>query len=1076
MKVESSKLKVHRSDSLQGNNQANNEPEKDFNYWRSFAELYNDPEFLKARKKFEVQSTNAENQDDRRVDLHGLSRRKFLAMLGASAALAAAGCSNYRDKGEIIPYNKKPEEITLGIPNYYASTCAGCSSACGILIKTREGRPIKVDGNPDHPVNKGKICTKGQASTLNLYDPDRLREPMFSAERKISPEKNGSIIQWQDSDNKITEALRSANSSGKTIAVITNSILSPTQKKLFDDFRQIYPTTKFYSYELINEETRRNAWKKSYGSDKLPVIKWDEAKVILALEFDFLGTEGNVMEQTRLFTQNRDVMALEPLQPGGKEFNKLYAVEGSYTLTGMNADYRIRLRTDAIEEFVMCLLNELIVKRKKTDSSNLSNSSNSGNLTSMLNGYSLEEFKNKYGLPESTVKYLVEDLLKNRGSAIVIAGSKLPESTHIAVNLLNEVLGNTGMYSQEMEEEVLPLSTKAELDGMVNDMQSGKTAVVIHYGTNPVFDLPADYNYADALNKIPLVVTMSELMNESAAISNYILPVNHAFESWGDYKIRTGLLSLQQPVIAPLYNTRQKEAIMLTWISGGTNFYNDRLYYNYLKTNWEKSVYPMVSQVLPFQSFWNASLHDGAAFQSSEFKVQSSKFNVDAFISNAGKMKASNDFVLLLQDNFTIGADGKFANNGWLQELPHPVTKIVWDNYAAVSPQTSIDLGLKPNDIIEIKIGNKSAEMPVYIQPGLADGVIEAELGFGRKTAGTIGSDAGHNVNKLISAGTGLSPRLYNNASLSKLPGTYELVSTTEHYLIEQNPLLKDIQFRRNIIQEGTYQEYKKNPLFLQKKTAAEKAKNEFPSIIEERVYKDLKWGMAIDLNKCTGCSTCIIACTAENNVPVVGKDQVQKSREMQWLRIDRYYSGAAETPKANFQPMLCQHCDFAPCENVCPVVATSHSPDGLNQMTYNRCVGTRYCSNNCPYKVRRFNYFNFRDRVGDQFYMQEPVELMYNPEVTVRPRGVMEKCTFCIQRIMNEKQKAAEENRPVKGSNVSTACQDACPSNAIVFGDVNEKESEIAKYKEHELGYNVLDELKVRPNVTYMAKLRNEI
>ena len=1089
LKVESSKFKVgNHNDKLEGHIhlpiplQGGNEGEKDVNYWRSFAELYDDPEFLEAQKH-EFAKGVSEAPDVSK--LSALSRRKFLGLLGASAALAAAGCSNYRDKGEVIPYNKKPEEVILGIPNYYASTCTGCNSACGILIKTREGRPIKVDGNPDHPVNKGKICTKGQASTLNMYDPDRLREPLFSSGRIHPPDplQSGNAVSWQEVDDKIINELKSASASGKSIAVITNTILSPTQKKLFDDFQAVYPTARIYSYEVINEEPRKSAWMKSYpsgarstdGNKTMPVIKLDEAKVILALECDFLSTEGNVMEQTRLFAQNRDVR-------NGKEFNKLYAVEGAYTLTGMNADYRIRLRTDAIEEFVMCLLNEFIVKRKGS----LRNYSEKGQslVSTLLGAYSLEEFKGKYGLPESAVKYLVDDLLKNQGSAMVMAGSKLPESTHIAVNLLNDVLSNSKLYSQESEQEIFPLSTKAELDGLVYDMQSGKTGVVIHYGVNPVFELPSDYNYADVLSKVPMVITMTELMNESAAISNYVLPVNHGFESWGDYKIRTGFLSLQQPVIAPIYDTRQKEAVMLTWLRGDKNAYNDKIYRDYLMSNWEKSVYPMVNQLIAFKNFWQASLHDGVAYSPTPNPSPKGRrednmnigLQVDAFVQNAGKMRASKDLVVLLQDNGAVGADGRFANNGWLQELPHPVTKIVWDNYAAVSLQTSIDLGVKSNDKIEIKIGNKSAEVPVYVQPGLADNLIEVQLGYGRKTAGTIGSGTGHDVNKLISADPQLTSRFYNNATVSKVSGTYELVSTIEHYLIEQNPLLKDIQFKRNIIQEGTYQEYKKNPHFLQKKIAAERAVNEFPSINQEHEYKNVKWGMAIDLNKCTGCSACIIACTAENNVPVVGKDQVAKNREMLWLRIDRYYSGTPEAPKANFQPMLCQHCDFAPCENVCPVVATTHSPDGLNQMTYNRCVGTRYCSNNCPYKVRRFNYFNFRDRVADQFFLQEPVELMYNPEVTVRSRGVMEKCTFCVQRIMNEKQKATEEHRRVKGSNVTTACQDACPSYAIVFGDINEKDSEIAKQREHELGYNVLDDLKVRPNVTYMAKLRNVI
>jgi MoCo/4Fe-4S cofactor protein with predicted Tat translocation signal len=1084
-------------------------------YWRSFGELYNDPKFIEAAKgemakeieerskgqKVEGDILN-QVQDDKAI----VSRRKFLSLMSASAALAAAGCSNYRDKGEVIPYNKKPEEITLGNPNFYASTCAGCQNACGILIKTREGRPIKVDGNPDHPINQGKICARGQASILNMYDPDRLREP-GKVEKSEGRKVELSGISWGEVDEKVIAELKNAAGAGRSIAIVSHRVISPTQKKLLEQFAATYPTAKVYSYEVVNDEPRRSAWMKCYGTRNVPVIKWGEAKIIVSLECDFLGTEGNVMEQTREYVKNRD--AVNPPRPSADghpsgegtipDFNRLYSVEGAYSLTGMNADYRIRLRTDAIEEFVLSLLNKLAPSETGLSDSRFLREGLLAErpVSTLLAGYSLDEFIGKYGLDGKVVNQLTDDLLKNRGKALVIAGNKLPESTHIAVNLLNEVLGNTKVYSEDSSEvELMPLSTEEELEGLMNDMKSGKTSVVIHYGTNPVFDLPPEYGYAETLSKVPLSVTMTEMMNETAALSSYALAMNHPFESWGDYQTRTGFISMQQPVISPLYNTRQKEAILLNWIKAVETGLRpvSTWYRDFLKTNWEQAVYPTINQMTPFTSFWNAALHDGGASISQKGEEEHppaplQRGNVaEAFLQSAGKFKASKDYVVLLNDNMSVGADGRFANNGWLQELPHPVSKIVWDNYAAISVQTASELGLNSNDVVEIKIGDKTAEIPVFIQPGVADKVIEVELGYGRKTAGAIGSGVGHDVNKLRGTSMGIlrpsadgndreltSGRLFNNAAISKTGKQYELVSTVEHHLIDQTPLLKDIQFKRNIIQEGTLKEYKSNPEFIRRKTAAEEAINMFPSVNQEHQYKQLKWGMAIDLNKCSGCSACVIACVAENNVPVVGKEQVRKSREMHWLRIDRYYSGTPEAPKANFQPMLCQHCDFAPCENVCPVVATSHSSDGLNQMTYNRCVGTRYCSNNCPYKVRRFNYFNFRDHVADEFYEKEPIDLMYNPEVTVRSRGVMEKCTFCIQRIMDERQKAAEQKRIVKASNVTTACQDACPAYAIVFGDVNEQESEVKTYTEHELAYTVLDELKVRPNVTYITKLRNE-
>ena len=1021
----------------------------DNNYWRSFKELYDDPEFLKAKEN-EFPEGASDGPDLSKLSV--ISRRKFLALLSASAALAAAGCSDYRDRGDLAPYNKKPEEITVGVPNYYASTCTGCGNACGILVKTREGRPIKVDGNPDHPVSKGKICAKGQASVLNLYDPGRLKEPLYSSSRH-----DHKPIAWSEADEKIISALRSSSSSGKEIAVITHMILSPSLKKLLDDFQRTYPTAKIYSYELINETNRNDAWKKCYGKGLFPVIKWENAKVILALESDFLGNEGNTIEQARLYAQNRDTIT-------GKEFNRLYSVEGGVTLTGMNADYRLRLRTDAIEEFVLSLLNEFLLKRK------ISRYSSDAKITSLVQKYSLDDFIKKYGLKKDVIDSLLADLKKNMGNAIVYAGTKLPESTHIAVNLLNEILENTALYSKESALiQLVPLSKKEEIETLVQNMKWGKVGTAIHFDTNPVFHLAPDYNYSDAAKNVPIVVTMSEIENESFDVSNYVLPINNVLESWGDFKTRTGFYSTQQPLIAPLYKTRQKEAILLTWIKGSPDAYNEKIYHEYLMDNWEKNIYPSANTKEQFKQFWNTVLHDGVAYMKENVEPLPS-FNPDVSINQSGRMQAGNDYVIVLQDNYNIG-DGRYANNGWLQELPHPISRMVWDNYAAVSVQAASELHVDTNDLVTVSIDGRSVTFPVFVQPGLADKVIEVMLGYGQTKAGIIGSGVGVNAGILMTKNPSFSDRIYNNVKVSKTQGSYELIGVQEHYTLEKEPYFKDIHLKREIIQEGTYEEYKKNPKYL----SEERPKVKLENITNEPGYPGVKWGMAIDLNKCTGCGACVTACNVENNVPVVGKDQVKVSREMQWIRIDRYYSGEPSDPGTSFQPILCQHCDNAPCENVCPVAATNHSPDGLNQMTYNRCVGTRYCSNNCPYKVRRFNYFNFRDHVADAYYEKEPMSLLFNPEVTVRSRGVMEKCTFCIQRIMDERQNAIQEKRDVVGSYVKTACQEACPSYAIEFGDTHSKDSPITKYREHDLAYHVLEELNVRPNVTYIAKLRNK-
>lgn len=1015
-------------------------------YWRGFKELYKDPEFEKAK---ENEFANEIVESSGLTGLSGISRRKFLALFTASAAFAAAGCSDYRDKGAIVPYNKKPEEITPGIPNFYASTCTLCPNACGILIKTREGRPIKVDGNPDHPVSKGKICAKGQGGILNLYDPERLKEPMI-----ISGSGNMTSTSWEAVDEKIISELKSLSSSGKEITIITHSVLSPAQKKLFDDFISAYPTTKVYSYELTSDINYKNAFKKSYGTDFVPSVKLDEAKIILSLESDFLGNEGNTIENARMYAQGRDVFSK-------KEFNRLYAVEGAMSLTGGNADYRIRLKTDAIEEFVLCLLNELIIEKKIS-------SFNGNNATvSKIKDFKLDEFIKKHKLPEEVIKTLLEDLSKNIGESYVSAGLKLPESTHIAVNFLNEVLGASKLYSKDsLKQTILPLSSKGDLEGLVSRMQSGNIGMVIHFDTNPVYHYSGDYKYSEALKKVTTVITMTENITETSSVSNYTLAINHNFESWGDYKTRSGFYSLQQPVIAPLYKTRQKEAVLLNWIKGGKEAFAENLYLDYIKANWEKNIYPTVNSKVDFKTFWNLSLHDGVV-NFSEKGSDNFNFKTDTFIS-AGFTKASKDLAVILRDSYYLG-DGRLANNGWLQELPHPVSKIVWDNYAAISPATALVLNLNSNDLIDLTAGGKALKLPVFIQPGMADDVVSVELGYGRNKIGIVGQNVGFNAIQLISKNAALSDWLYNDGKISKAGGAYELISTQEHYPIDDKRY-NDIHLKREIIQEGTYEEYKKNPKFL----IEERKKTVLFNINEGHEYTGVKWGMSIDLNKCIGCNNCVAACNVENNIPVVGKEQVGKNREMQWIRLDRYYGGHSDNPRISFQPMLCQHCDNAPCENVCPVSATNHSPDGLNQMAYNRCVGTRYCSNNCPFKVRRYNYFNFRDHFADAYQLQQPLSLLYNPEVTVRSRGVMEKCTFCIQRIMDERQKATQEARDIDGDKVVTACQEACPSSAIVFGDLHKKDSEITKHREHELGYHVLEEINVRPNVTYIAKLRN--
>jgi len=1001
--------------------------------WKSVDDFDNNPEVLKSKSHEFVPGVKDQFDPSK---LTAISRRKFFALLSASAALTATACTNYHDNGEIISYNKKPEGVIPGIANYYASTCNGCDQSCGILIKTREGRPIKIDGNPDHPINKGKICAKGQAGILNLYDPERLREPSISDKK----------ADWKSVNNEIIQELKRAQNNGQEIAVITGIITSPTTKKALEDFVSKYSTAKIYSYSLINDKQRRDAWEECYGTHDYPSIKWNEAEIIISLDADFLGNEGSYIENMRKYTSKREVYQKT-------DFNRLYVVEGRMSVTGMMADYRFRLSPDQQFGFVMALINELYKHNPKLPVDE--------NIKVKFANYSFSNYEKVIG--KENINHLINDLIINADKSIVYAGETLPKETHIAVNLLNEILGSIKLYDNSSYfKSIFNQSTSEELSKLVDSMNNGKVGVLIQFDSNPVYTLPEDYGYTSALKKVNTIISLAEEKNESSSLATYTLPISHSLESWGDANVRSGVYSLQQPVIEPIFNTRQKESILLTWIAGNADSFNSDLYHNYLMNNFNSMIYSKQDTYADLKTYWYSALHDGIVF--TDDKTIRNKFNLSVIDSLT--YNKSEGVTVQLVNNYFLG-DGKYANNGWLQELPHPVTKVTWDNYASVSPSTAQTLGADYDDLIEIIIGDNKLTLPVFIQPGMAENLITIELGYGRKVIGDVGKDVGFNSISLMSKRNNYSPYIFQNANIKKAGGTHKLVTTQEHHSLNDT-IVKDFHKIRKIIQEGTVAQYEKQPDFLNKD------KEPVPEITRKIKYTGNKWGMVIDLNKCTGCTACVASCNVENNIVVVGKEQVEKGREMQWLRIDRYYSGTPDKPIVSNQPMLCQHCDDAPCENVCPVDATNHSPDGLNQMVYNRCVGTRYCSNNCPYKVRRFNFFNYRDHFADSYYDNDLSALVRNPEVTVRSRGVMEKCTFCIQRIMEAKSDAVRDGKQLKGSDVVTACQQACPTNAITFGDTNDTESKIAKLRDHNLSYHVLEELNIKPNVTYIAKLRN--
>jgi molybdopterin-containing oxidoreductase family iron-sulfur binding subunit len=1055
-------------------------------YWKSLNQLNNKPESIELSANEFKQGVTADFDINQLPDK---SRRKFLAVLGASTAFAATACSDYFDKGEIVTYNKKPSGVTYGMANYYATTL---NNGMGVLVKSREGRPIKIDGNPEHLINQGKIDAASQASILDLYDPGRIRFPIRKSDSKLLLYSNDMpAAQWDVIDKEMVDLLKKASEAGKEIAIISGKINSPTQNKLFEDFTAKFPTTKVYSYQLINDMEKRRAWNDCYGNNQMPVTKFDAADVILALECDFIGTEGNPIEQIRKYTSRRNV-------DDAKNFNKLYAVEADYTLTGACSDVRLRLSPENQYAFVLALINELVHKFGKSSSV----------LTSLISSkislYSLSKIVDENKLNKKSVDELIKDLAEKSSKVLVTAGSRLPYQVHLAVNLLNEVLGSVqNIYDFKANDIIFrALSSKMEIKDFVGKMNSGQIAVLINFDVNPVYHFPKNLGYESALSKVPAVVSFAESLNESCLSNTFVLPINNDLESWGDFKLRTGMLSTQQPLISPIHDTRQKEAILLNWLSDDVTKYYADIYQKYLLDNWKNNIFPTLGLGLDFNSFWFSVLHDGFVSYS-EPPVQYSVFNSQPFLNAAYNKPKSGFTVILTPGQFLI--DGKQSNNGWIQELPHPITKIVWDNYAAMSPETAkelkVEYGEDPRnwvaDNIEIKIADRKLKLPIVVQPGIAEKVISIQLGYGRTHAGEVGNGVGFNAGVLMSFDGDLSDWIYTGVSITKSHDTYKLVSTQEHHSLD-DAFVKDVHKKRHIIQEYPVpfyidfekkydeakkkleEEYKNKPEDFKKALNSEKlhllGHHEYltHSVYPPFEYTGVKWAMAIDMNKCIACNACVTACNVENNIPIVGKDECSKGREMHWMRIDTYFSGTPEEPETSMQPMLCQHCDQAPCENVCPVVATSHSPDGLNQMVYNRCVGTRYCSNNCPFKVRRYNFFDFRNDFADGYYRKDTLELLHNPEVTVRSRGVMEKCSFCVQRIAEGRQNAIKEGRTIVGTDVKTACQEACPSAAITFGDMNDAKSELSRLREHNIGYQVMETLNIRPNVTYIARLRN--
>jgi MoCo/4Fe-4S cofactor protein with predicted Tat translocation signal len=1006
-------------------------------YWKGLEELNRTPEFVEKNKHEFAEPIPIEEVLSGGGLMGKTPRRDFLKALGFGVgAVTLAACQKV-PVHKSIPYLIKPEEITPGVANYYSSTYDGSA----ILVKTREGRPIKVEGNPNDLLSKGGLSAQAQASVLDLYDNGRVQDP----------QQNGGPTGWAQVDAFVKNELAAIAASGKTISIVTSTVHSPSTQAVINDFIAKYPTAKHVSYDAVSYTGIIKANQNSFGKAVLPHYNFDKADIIVSFAADFLGTWISGEEFTRQYVSNRNNKSLE-----AKKMSRHIQFESGMSLTGTNADVRIAIKPS--EEGVALV-----------------------NLYNALSGTSLPgSRKLTTANADKAILLVAAELKAAKGKALVICGSN-DVATQVLVNAINSLLGSYGT-TIDLDN---PSRQYAGNDGAIVDFitqaKNGTVGAALFLDANPAYDYHSADAVKEALKKVRLKVSFSDHADETAALCNIIAPNHHYLESWGDDSSVEGYYTVMQPTINPVYNTRQAEQSLLVW---SDNAVKD--YYTYVRNNWSNNL--LAKGGLSGQAGWETLLQTGFVL-AAPVAAGSYTFNYDlnavaqTILNQSAKLAGAKVELQVYQN--TAMRDGKRANNPWLQELPDPVSKVTWDNFAAMSPSDIIKLGLDEFEVVKVEANGYTVELPVLSQPGQAPGTVSIAVGYGRTAAGLVGNNVGKNAYPFLNF---LNGTFQTNASAT-VSGTgdiFPLSQTQTHHSFEG----------RNVIREASFTEYKKNPAAGSGSDGEHEKYDLWENTNEDHIHARpvYDWVMAIDLNACTGCGACVVACSAENNIPVVGKDEVGRRREMHWIRIDRYYSfnndsnGHGITKEKeiakleNFnnvtvvhQPMLCQHCDHAPCETVCPVLATVHSSEGLNQMAYNRCVGTRYCANNCPYKVRRFNWFNYwNDSRFDNYLNNEHTQLVLNPDVTTRFRGVMEKCSMCVQRIQAGKLQAKMEKRPLRDGEVKVACQQTCSANAIVFGNRNDPNSEVSKALKSERTYYVLEELNVKPGIGYQVKVRN--
>jgi len=978
-------------------------------YWRTLEEFADSPEFQKY----------LENEFPERLKLgiDGIQRRHFLKLMAASMSLAGmTGCTEPPAEA-IVPHVRTPETDVDARPLEFATAMTLEGLATGLVVRSYSGRPTKVAGNPLHPASLGATDAIAEASILSLYDPDR-SQTIRSGPR---------IRDWDNFFDRLQRALAGVSGDdGGGLRILSGNVTSPTVTALIDRVKDKFPGMVWYSYEPVTEDNVRAGNKLAFGRDVSVVYESGRAATILTLDADLFGSMPGHLRYAREFSGLR-----QPCSESGDKLGmaRLYCTEPTPTPTGSIADHRLPIRASRIEPLARAIASRLDIDVAAPSTDELPE------------------------LSEGWLDAVVADLQSYRlpgraESALVVAGPAQPPLVHALAHAMNERLGSIGEAVRYVE----PVSgnTRPQLDGLsqlAEEARDGQVDVLLILESNPVYSAPAEFDLADLLRTIPFSVHLGSYYNATGRACRWHVPATHYLESWGDARAMDGTVSLMQPLIAPLYRGKSA-AELLAAVLGERRPSGYRL----LRQQWLKQF-----DADQAETRWHQSLHDGIVpdTAATEVDVTARTEFADVPLSESAETEGGREdgeIELTFRPDPALW-DGRFSNNAWLQEMPKPLLQLTWGNAALISPATARRMGLETEDVIELSRREKRIRIPVMITPGHCDEAVTLHLGHGRQWGGSVGNHIGTNVYPLRTADAMYIAR---DATLRKTGERQALATTQHHHLMGG----------RHLVVSGTLDELRQSPEsppFMKPVQHHVDA-----SLYPEYEYEGHQWGMSIDLNQCIGCKACVIACQAENNIPVVGKEEVRRGREMHWIRVDAYYEGTPQSPEIYSQPVPCMHCEKAPCEVVCPVAATVHSSDGLNDMVYNRCVGTRYCSNNCPYKVRRFNYFEYQN------FDHEPLELLANPEVTVRTRGVMEKCTYCVQRIRTAEINAETDGRPLRDGDVVTACQAACPTQAIVFGDLNDASSRVAQKKDQPLDYALLGELNTEPRTTYSAALRN--